>query len=404
VYKLFTKVILNRISNTLDEEQPREQAGFRSHYSTIDHLFTINRLLETAKEHRLPICLAFVDYEKAFDSVEFNAVLQALANQGIDDSYIRILLEANTGCTTEIQLKDNVVTVPICKGVKQGDTISPKLFTARLENLIRQMNLQGGIEMDGEELTNLRLGDDIVLISSNIGDLQGMLQELEAKSKEIGLKINKSKTKVMRTPWAKEDEVKIDGERIEEVTSYVYLGQEISASHDIRPEINRRIRAGWKAFGSIRSILAGKASRELRARLYNTVVLPAMTYGCETWTITKTEEQMLKVSQRAMERAMLRITIKDKVKCEEIRRLSQVKDIITEITRSKMRWAGHVVRMADNRWTTRILGWYPRNLKRPKGRPFTRWEELVKKKIGTNWVREARNRQSWKVHCDPRNF
>jgi len=118
VYKLFTKVILNRISKTLDEEQPREQAGFRSQYSTMDHLFTINRLLETAKEYRLPICLAFVDYEKAFDSVEFNAVLQALANQGIDDSYIRILLEPNTGCTTEIQLKDNVVTVLICKRVK----------------------------------------------------------------------------------------------------------------------------------------------------------------------------------------------------------------------------------------------------------------------------------------------
>ena len=120
-----------------------------------------------------------------------------------------------------------------------------------------------------------------------------------------------------------------------------------------------------------------------------------MTYGCETGMMTNTEEQKLKVSQRAMERAMVGITIKDKVKCE-IRRLSQVKDIITEITRSKIRWVGHVVRMAGNRWTTRIVGWYPGNLKMPKGRPFTRWEELMKKKIGTNWVREARNRQCWK--------
>ena len=62
------------------------------------------------------------------------------------------------------------------------------------------MNLQGGIEIDDEELTHLRFADDIVLVTSNIGDLQGMLQELEAKSKEIGLKINKSKTKVMKDP------------------------------------------------------------------------------------------------------------------------------------------------------------------------------------------------------------
>ena len=67
MYKLFTRIILNRISSTLEEQQPKEQAGFRKGYS-----------IERCHEYKIPICLAFIDYEKAFDNVEVNAVLQAL--------------------------------------------------------------------------------------------------------------------------------------------------------------------------------------------------------------------------------------------------------------------------------------------------------------------------------------
>ena len=74
IYKLFTKVICNRISKTLDEQQPREQAGFRKNFSTRDHLFVLNQLLERAREYKMDLAIAFVDYEKAFDAIEINAV------------------------------------------------------------------------------------------------------------------------------------------------------------------------------------------------------------------------------------------------------------------------------------------------------------------------------------------
>ena len=63
MYKLFTRIILNRISSTLEEQQPKEQAGFRKGYSTTDHLFVINQLLERCREYKIPICLAFIDYD-----------------------------------------------------------------------------------------------------------------------------------------------------------------------------------------------------------------------------------------------------------------------------------------------------------------------------------------------------
>ncbi|KAK6740204.1 hypothetical protein RB195_008586 [Necator americanus] len=118
---------------TLDEAQPQEQAGFRQGFSCLDHIQTVSRVIEVCREYRLPLVLTFVDYEKAFDSVETNAVLLALVDQGVDSSYVRTLANCYDQCTTRIQLFHRLLTIPIGKGVRQVDTISPKLFTAALQ-------------------------------------------------------------------------------------------------------------------------------------------------------------------------------------------------------------------------------------------------------------------------------
>ncbi|KAE9412902.1 hypothetical protein Angca_006240, partial [Angiostrongylus cantonensis] len=64
VYKLFTRVILNRIDRTLDEGQPCEQAGFRKRFSKMDHIHTLTRLIEVSREYKRPLCLTFIDLEK----------------------------------------------------------------------------------------------------------------------------------------------------------------------------------------------------------------------------------------------------------------------------------------------------------------------------------------------------
>ncbi|KAK6754377.1 hypothetical protein RB195_013401 [Necator americanus] len=91
LYKVFTKIILTLISRTLDEAQPQEQAGFRQEFSCLDHIQIVSRFIEVCKEYRLPLVLTFVDYEKAFDSVETNSILSALVDQGVDASYVRTL-------------------------------------------------------------------------------------------------------------------------------------------------------------------------------------------------------------------------------------------------------------------------------------------------------------------------
>ena len=70
LYKIFTKILQNRLKKELDEHQPREQAGFREGFSTMDHLLAINQLIEKSNEYQLDLCIGFIDYEKAFDSIE----------------------------------------------------------------------------------------------------------------------------------------------------------------------------------------------------------------------------------------------------------------------------------------------------------------------------------------------
>ena len=83
-YKVFSQVILRRILHTLDQHQPREQAGFRSGFSTIDHIQVISHLQENADEYKIPLFFAFVDYEKAFEYIEFNPLFEALENQRVE--------------------------------------------------------------------------------------------------------------------------------------------------------------------------------------------------------------------------------------------------------------------------------------------------------------------------------
>ena len=196
MYKLLTKIITTRLEKKLDENQPREQAGFRSKYSTTDHIHAINQLKEKCREYNIPLCVAFVDYENAFDSVQTQAILTSLQEQGIEDVYIEILKDIYTD--------------------------SSVLFTATLETVFRRLNWENkGVKIDGEFLYNLRFADDIFLCTEMPQELQKMLQELSDESRRMGLKMNIAKTKVMvvdNTP------INVNNVLIENVPGYVYLG------------------------------------------------------------------------------------------------------------------------------------------------------------------------------------
>ncbi|CAD6185753.1 unnamed protein product [Caenorhabditis auriculariae] len=97
VYKLFTKIIVNRLEKKLDDFQPPSQAGFRRNFCCLDHIHTLTQVVERHREYHLPLALAFVDYRKAFDSVEINAILNSLVAAGIPTKYIDLIEKVQRG-------------------------------------------------------------------------------------------------------------------------------------------------------------------------------------------------------------------------------------------------------------------------------------------------------------------
>lgn len=128
-----------RLTKKLDDYQSNEQAGFRKGYSTTDHFLTIKLMIEKCNEYQIPIYIAFVDYEKAFDTIETWAIERALQNCRIHSRYIQLIQEISNQATAIYHLHDRMNKVPLRRGVRQDDTLSPKLFTLTLEDVFKKL-------------------------------------------------------------------------------------------------------------------------------------------------------------------------------------------------------------------------------------------------------------------------
>ena len=127
----------------------------------------------------------FIDYEKAFDSVEHFAIFEALRKININETYVQILENIYRKATASIHIDDLVSEkFQIKRGVRQGDPISPKIFSAAIETIFQTVDLDKGLNIDGETLTNLRFADDVALTTNNMTEMEEQLNRLNKNSKK----------------------------------------------------------------------------------------------------------------------------------------------------------------------------------------------------------------------------
>jgi hypothetical protein len=103
-------------------------------------------------------------------------------------------------------------------------------------------------------------------------------------------------------------------------------------------KVNRRIQLGWAAFGNLRRVFSSSIPQSLKIKVFNQCVLPVMTYRAETWTLTAQLVHKFRVAQRAMERAMLAVSLRDRIRNQVIRQRTKVTDIAHRISMLKWRW------------------------------------------------------------------
>ena len=170
------------------------------------------------------------------------------------------------------------------------------------------------------------------------------------------------------------------------------MGRLVTSGNDISQEIAQRITSGWRRFGEYSHFLKDrKIPICLKRTVMDTVILPGMAYGAETWALTKQQEKKVAMAQRSMERLLLNTTKRDKIRNELIRCKTGVKDVIERVRCMRGQWAGHVAGMNNTRWAKITSEWIPREGKRVRGRPKRRWRDNIEEVGSSQWMRVAQN-------------
>ena len=227
---------------------------------------------------------------------------------GISDHLTCLLRHLYAGQETTVRTGHGTIDwFQIEKGVRQGCILLSCFFNLHTEYIMRNARLyetQAGIKIAGRNINNLRYVDDTTLMAGNEEEeLKSLLMKVKEESEKVGLKLNIQKTKIL--PSGPIASWEIDGKT---VTDFIFLDSKITADGDCSHESKRRLLLGRKAMTNLDSILK---SRDIilptKVHLIKTMFFPVVMYGCESWTLKKTEIQGTDAFELWCRRRLLRV-------------------------------------------------------------------------------------------------
>ena len=366
--KILASVILQRLRAALDSHLREEQHGFRPGRSCSDLIFILRLMVEESREWNKKLYLLFIDFEKAFDSVDRDTLWKILKYYGVPDKLVKMIiaLYEDSECCVRTENGDTRF-FKIMSGVKQGCVLSPFLFVIVMDYILRQSS-GIGVKISSRLISDLDFADDVVLLEEAKLRLQLLLDAIDEKAEKMGLAVNVSKTKSMATSDSPLI-LKCKNKTIEQVKEFKYLGSWIEYDGEIANEIKRKIGQATSAFSKLKPVWrSSKYSMRLKLRLLNSNVMSILLYASECWKLNTQLEKRVLAFENMCLRRILNISWQEKVTNIEVRRRTGQPLVTDLLKRRRWTYLGHVLRMPEDRLPNTVYDWRPEG-RRKRGRP-----------------------------------
>ena len=374
--KIYNKLILNRIVPFLDPLLRKNQNGFRKGRGTLSQILSIRRILEEMRKLDKEVILCFVDFKKAFDSINREKMFEILKLYGIPDKIILAIRALYTSTKAKVVSPDGDTEMfDIHAGVLQGDTLAPFLFILVLDYVLRisvdSLNNKG-IQLTAQQskrnpatfLTDLDFADDLALVSETIQFAENLLHSLETAASQVGLFCNEGKTEFLCTSDSVRTLKSLNSVNIKRANDFKYLGSHIN---DSEQDFNIRKSLAWKACNKLNKIWKSNLDNKIKVQTFKTLIEPILLYGSETWTMTRAMEKSIDGCYTNLLKKVQNLNWADHPTLNQIyNNLPRISRILTS---RRLQFAGHCFR-AKEEIISRLLFWSPTGLVRSRKLTF----------------------------------
>ena len=448
--KIWEKILLARLWEIVEIEE--NQLGYQRDKSTIDGIFILRQLQERYGEKKKLLYHIFVDLEKAFDRIPRRMIEWALRRKMVPERLVKLVMGLYRNSRSRVKAVAGISgEFNIGVGVHQGSALSPLLFVIVMGEVTK--------EVRGDAIWQMLYADDLVLTAESEERAVEMFEEWKRGMEMGGLRVNRSKTKMMvsgiqpevrqqrgrypcgvcgegvgvnsvwcsgcskwchgrcsgvrnvrragenfrcpacvRGPIVRRREVEVEGGLLEVVDRFCYLGDTVGCEGGAETAVRARVTSAWRKWRELANLLVNQGiPMSLRGRIYCACIRPVLMYASETWALTKKLEKILSTCDHRMLRYMAGVRWGDRVSNEEVRRRCGVENIGDSIRKARLRWFGHVRRREQNNILRRAMNLEVEG-RRPVGGPRKTWRKVVEDDMTLLRIteREAEDREEWR--------
>ena len=302
--KLFTNAINKRLTNLIEQERiiGPEQAGFRTHHSTMDHVFSLHSIVDYYLASHKRVYAAFLDYRKAFDMVDRVSLWQKVLDYGLSGKILRVVMNIYSKAKSCVKTYQGTSEAfPSATGVRQGENLSPLLFALYINDFkdyVRSKypglpTLENLAVAEGFNSTPLaKLGvmlyaDDTLLLSETEEDLQRALDATGEYCKKWSIAINPSKSKIVVFSRGKVRNIPrltLNRTELEVTFDFTYLGICFDYKNGFKKAIAKQTQHATKALHALMTkVSCLELPLDIQFDLFEHTIIPILLYGSEVW-------------------------------------------------------------------------------------------------------------------------